>query len=360
MSGTIAWTTLSSMYINSFIEYLNHSKTIGGIIFEQSLNVHNLFNLTLNLVQDLGQYRRPSNPLAEQYLTDPICQTIDDVRAYETKASDHIFEVTLVSKSVTIFEWPKELDAEKFVNRLNKYVQFYQQKAQCEIENLDRTHFEWLRSWNETYEEFAVFVVKFFKNGLAWSGSSVLALHQVLGDSQINPEMSNIEPIENSLIQSESTLKIFSKKEKKWLIQNQQNSHRDLVVNTAKKDDAISIYSCEDCTVVAENIVDSISLELCKRVTVLLRNAAKVAVSACTGCNLHCFEMVQDLELISCENCGIYLSDKSLDCAIITTKCSGIHVNFPFEDGLYQSFMIPDELKTKILGNRGIETVVRL
>lgn len=357
MSGTIAWTTLSGIYINSFNQYLKHSETIGGIIFEQSLNVNNLFNLTLDLVQNLGQYRRPSNPLAEQYLTDPIYQEIDEVRAFETKASDHIFEVTLISKSVKIFEWPKELDAKKFVNRLNKYVQFYQQKAQCEIETLGRTHFEWLRSWNETYEEFAVFVVNFFNNGLAWSGSSILALNQVLGDSPINQE---IEPIESSLTEQEITPQIFSKQEKKWLIQNQQNSHKNLVVNTAKRDDTISIYSCEDCTVVVENIVEAISLELCKRVTVLFRNAAKVAASACSGCNLHCFELVQDMELTSCENCGIYLSDKSLDCAILTTKCSGIHVNFPFEDGLYQSFRISDELKTKILGNRGIETVVRL
>lgn len=378
MSGNIALNTLNTIYNNSFNQYLRYSSTIGGIIFEQSLTVNKVFKTTLELVQIFCKYRKPANSLAEQYLTDPLFQEIAEVRAFESKACDHVFQVTLVGKSIKIFEWLRESDAEKFVNKLHKYVQFYRQKAQCEIENLGRTHFEWLKHWSETYEELAVFIVNFFKNGITWSGISTLPLSHVLGDSQIVhktqehkvllSEINKGEVIQNVLQHQPSStgevsagqqLKMFEKQDGKWLIQNHKDNHKDLLLNTANKEDAICIYNCEDCTVVVENPVDVIRLDMCKRITVLCRNAVRGEAVDCKECDLHCFERISEVELLSCENCGLYLSDKSLDSSIITGRCIGIHVNFPFEDGLYHSFKISDQLKTHILPNKGVESVIK-
>lgn len=373
MSGTVATNTLSSIYKNSFGQYLKYSETIGGTIFEQSLNVDNVFKITLDLVENFGKYKQPLNTVVEQYVIEPLLKEINQVIAFETKASDHIFQITLISKSMEIFKWVKERNAEKFISRLHKYIHFYQQKAVLEIEDLGRTHFEWLKFWNETYEEFSIFIVNFFKNGIVWSGNISLPINHTLGDSMIVQKSEDYrallndinvgDEIQNILHQttipaSSSALpKVFAKQDQRWLIQNQKNNH-NLVLTSARKEEEIFINNCENCTIVIESLVNVIRLDTCRTVTTLFKNASKVEVAVCEDCNMHCFEKVSNLNLASCDNCCIYLSDKSLDSIIMTTKCSGINVEFPFNDGLYQSFKIADHLKTKISPNKGIETSV--
>ncbi|CAG9765878.1 unnamed protein product [Ceutorhynchus assimilis] len=366
MSTNIAYATLSSIYNSSLAQYLKYSQTIGGAIFEQSLNVDNVFKNSLELVLNIEKYRKPSNPLAEEYLMDPLFREIEQVTAFETKASDHIFQITLISKSIKIFEWVRETDQEKFVSKLNNYIVFYKQKALCEIEHLGKTHFEWLKYWNETYEELSIFIANFFQNGVVWTGIDSLPMINLLGDSflvnksekrvTLVNEFAQLESISNyKTPPHEESVRVFEKQENKWLIKNHKNSH-NLVLNTAVKNEDVAIRNCVDSTIIVENLVNNISLENCKKVSVLFRNASKVEARESEDCNMHCFEKIVEIFLQSCDNCKIHLSDKSLGSSISTIKCFNINVNFPFDDGLYKSFQIADELRTMIMPNQGLST----
>ncbi|KAL1509828.1 hypothetical protein ABEB36_004507 [Hypothenemus hampei] len=365
MSGTIALNTLYSIYNTSFIKYLKYSEMIGGIIFEQSLGVDNIFKITLELVRIFGKFEKSANPLIEQYLIEPLQKEIEKVISFETH-NDHVPGIELIAKSVKIFEWLKEDDAKKFVRKLQKYVEFYQQKAHNDIAELGRTYYDWLQHWNETYEEFSIFICNFFQSGIAWTGSFTVPLSQVLGDSAILKVEEQTVPgsvqchlNSQSPTSEKATVSYFQKQDNNWIVQNQKACQKHLVLNVARKEENVCISNCDDCTIIIETFVNSIRLDLCNRVTILFKNALKVHVIDCKVCNLHCFEKISELNMINCENCGIHLSDNSLDTSIDTSNCSKTNVNFPFEDGVYHSFVISDKLTTKLLQNKGIETSIK-
>ncbi|KAF7280278.1 hypothetical protein GWI33_006190 [Rhynchophorus ferrugineus] len=357
------------IYAEAFQNYLKHSEIIGGTIYEQSVAVDNAFKIMLDLFHGFNKYKKPASPLSEQYLTDPLFQEIEKIKTFEAKASDYIFQITLICKSIKIFEWVREIDIEKFIAKLNKYVQFYQQKAQSEADSLGLIHLEWLKSWNQVYDDFSTYIKTNCKNGIVWYGSASIPVHSVLGDvpamqkthqhQVLLEDINRGETIQNILhafaTGPDTTSKVFEKKDEKWLIQNQKGNHKDLVLNTARKDECISISNCEDCTIVIENIINSIKVELCKKVTVLLRHTSTAQIQDCKDCNIHCFDKIISVEMTSCENCGLYLSDKSLDTNISTTKCIGTGVSFPFDDGPYKTFKISDTIRTKIIPNNGID-----
>ncbi|CAG9768112.1 unnamed protein product [Ceutorhynchus assimilis] len=436
----MAYNGLFSIYINVFTQYQKYSHIIGGHIFEQSQYVDDVFKETLKLVKHLEKFQKPLNQTTEQNLIEPILRGIGHVKTIERDARNHVFQTILVSSSVKIFEWVNESDEEKFLKMLNRFIVFDKQKAMYEIETLGRTHVEWFKWWNETYEELSIFILNFFKNGIVWSGQereslmhggdsfishmneerraplrqtnhqsptaeyspniyqSSLITHRIQGRTLQNvfqqhflqtaerplideypvaegsltraghqqvPSVSKLLPItENSTTTTDLTPtvsvypRVFEEHDNKWLIENQQNSHGNLIVNSTKDID-ISIRSCKGSTIVAQSQKSNIiNLDNCNRVTILFRNASKLNIFNSKDCNLHCFETIPEVLLESCENCSVYLSAKSLDCSIITTKCANTNVSFPFEDGL-RSFKIADHLITKIVPRKGVETTVQ-
>ncbi|CAG2110694.1 unnamed protein product [Medioppia subpectinata] len=143
---------------------------------------------------------------------------------------------------------------------------------------------------------------------------------------------------------------------KKWMIEN-QIGQKNLVIENCEMNQSINVYKCEDCVLTVKGKVNSITVDLSKKFSIVFQNIVSV-VEFINSQKIQAQAMgvVPTITVDKVDNFELYLAKESLQCEIISSKSSGINISVPdSKTGDYVEHPIPEQLKTVWTG-KGFKT----
>ena len=136
--------------------------------------------------------------------------------------------------------------------------------------------------------------------------------------------------------------------DKKWKIEYQQNKN-DLIVDKTDLKHTVYIYQCKNCTITVKGKVNSILIDSCQRVGLLFDDVlSTVEFINSNNVQMQVLGRVPTVTIEKTDGCQVYLSKKSLDTEIISSKSSSMNVLIPSEteENDFSEHPIPEQFKT--------------
>lgn len=150
----------------------------------------------------------------------------------------------------------------------------------------------------------------------------------------------------------------FTRDGKKWLIEYQKGNN-NLLVENAEMNNVVYLYKCENSTVQVKGKINSITLDSCKKTSVVFDTlVSSVEFINCQSVQMQVMGKVPTISIDKTDGCQIYLSDDSLDVEIISSKSSEMNVLIPKGDGDYTEIPIPEQFRTKVNGKKTLSTEI--
>jgi len=144
---------------------------------------------------------------------------------------------------------------------------------------------------------------------------------------------------------------------KKWMVEYQKNQ-ANLVINDTEMRQNVYIYKCEGSTVQVKGKVNSVTLDSCKKTSVVFDSVVSaVEFINCQSVQMQVLTKVPTISIDKTDGCQIYLNSGSLDVSIVTAKSSEMNVLVPKADGDYVEYPIPEQFRTTYNG-KGLTTVI--
>jgi len=142
--------------------------------------------------------------------------------------------------------------------------------------------------------------------------------------------------------------KIELKDHKIWQIEYQKNNG-SITVETDKKQ-AVYIYKCENSVVQIKGKVNSITMDGCKKTSVVFDNLlAQIEVINSQSVKVQTLGTLPTISIQKTDGCQVYLSKESLNAEIVSSKSSEMNVSVPDGDeGDFVEFPIPEQFKTTV------------
>ena len=166
----------------------------------------------------------------------------------------------------------------------------------------------------------------------------------------------------SSSLQSKSTTiiqkpPVFELVDKKWKIENQLNRNELLIEETDLKQ-TVYIYQCKECTITVKGKVNSIIVDSCNRVGLLLDDVlSTVEFINSKSVQMQVLGKVPTVSIEKTDGCQVYLSRNSLNSEIVTSKSSSMNVLIPNEnDDEFTEHPVPEQYKTIINSSRKLTT----
>ncbi|KNC76844.1 hypothetical protein SARC_10680 [Sphaeroforma arctica JP610] len=126
---------------------------------------------------------------------------------------------------------------------------------------------------------------------------------------------------------------------KKWLVEH-QDGNNEIVIDT-NMSQVVYIYKCTNSVIKINGKVNSIALDGCKKVGVVFDKCVSgVEMVTCQSVQVQATGSVPTVSIDKTDGVQVYLSEKSLDCQIISAKSSEMNVSIPGatpEDDLVES-----------------------
>lgn len=140
---------------------------------------------------------------------------------------------------------------------------------------------------------------------------------------------------------------VFELVDKKWKVEYQQGRN-DLVIDQTDMKHTVYIYQCRECTVTVKGKVNSILIDSCFRVGLLFDDVlSTVEFINSRSSQMQVLGRVPTVAIEKTDGCQVYLSRKSLDTEIISSKSSAMNVLIPNEnDDDFAEEPIPEQFKT--------------
>jgi len=146
----------------------------------------------------------------------------------------------------------------------------------------------------------------------------------------------------------------------KWLVEWQDNNKAIEITETELKQ-TIYIYKCENSVVRIKGKVNSVSLDGCKRVSVVFEHAlALCEMVNCTSVEVQCSGKVPSIAIDKCSGVQFFLSKEGLDVEIVSSKSDAMNILIPDPAGGVDpiEIAVPEQFKTLIKNNKLITTTV--
>jgi len=146
----------------------------------------------------------------------------------------------------------------------------------------------------------------------------------------------------------------------KWLVEWQENNN-SIDINETELKQTIYIYKCEKCVVRIKGKVNSVSLDGCKRVSVVFEHAlALCEMVNCTAVEVQCTGRVPSVAIDKCSGVQFYLSKDGLDVEIVSSKSDSMNILIPDPAGGQDpiEIAVPEQFKTLIKNNKLVTTTV--
>lgn len=142
---------------------------------------------------------------------------------------------------------------------------------------------------------------------------------------------------------------VFELVEKKWKVEYMQGRH-DLVIDQTDLKHTVYIYQCKECTITVKGKVNSISLDSCSRVGVLFDDVlSTVEFINCKNVQMQVLGKVPTVNIEKTDGCQVYLSRKSLETEVVSSKSSSMNLLIPNQDDdEFTEQPVPEQFKTTL------------
>lgn len=145
----------------------------------------------------------------------------------------------------------------------------------------------------------------------------------------------------------------------KWLIENYEDDET-IKIDGVELNQTVYLFNCKRCTIQIKGKFNALSIDRCTKTGVVVDSL--VSSIDLVKSNAFAIQILNQCPTIICDACDsgqIYLAKESLECEIVTSKCSSINVNIPAgENGDFIEEAVPEMLKHKVVGAKLETTIV--
>ncbi|XP_049607237.1 adenylyl cyclase-associated protein 1 [Syngnathus scovelli] len=133
---------------------------------------------------------------------------------------------------------------------------------------------------------------------------------------------------------------------KKWKVENQEGQQGLMITDTELKQ-VVYAFKCSNSTLQVKGKLNSITLDNCKKMGLVFDDVVGIVeVINCRDIKIQVLGRVPTISINKTDGCHVYLSEKSLDCEIISAKSSEMNILVPGKDGDFSEFPVPEQFKT--------------
>ncbi|GAA5860528.1 hypothetical protein JCM3774_006198 [Rhodotorula dairenensis] len=147
----------------------------------------------------------------------------------------------------------------------------------------------------------------------------------------------------------------------KWNIEN-FDGDRGIVIDNTEINQTINAFNVKGSVIQVKGKVNAISLVNCPKTSILLDSTvSSLSVSNSPSFTVQILGKVPTILLDGNDGGQVYLSRESLDCEIVSAKCSALNVSLPVEgeeDGIFEEKAVPEQFKTVVKNGKLVTTVV--
>ncbi|CAG8498544.1 10682_t:CDS:2 [Paraglomus occultum] len=386
---------------NSLKNFVDLSKSIGGLVEDQSHSVEDIFIAQRDFIYIATQSQKPS--LSSDTFSELLKltqQALEKVCEYRenNRPSSFFNHLSTVSEGIGALGWVTvEPRPAPYVGDLKESAQFYAHRVIQEWRDRDRAHVDWANSFIILLTELQGYVKKYHPTGLVWNPQGVDAktfIGRKPAQAAVFAEINKGEGITASLKKvdkSQMTHKnpalrvsatvgdVGAKSHKKgptappkpaslsmkkppktaldgnkWTIENYENDS-NVMLDQAAINQTVYIYGCKNSTIQVKGKVNTVTIDSCQKTGVLLESVvAAVDVVNCKSVQLQILGKTPTIALDKTDSGQVFLSSSCLDVEILTAKCSAINVNVPEigENGDYAERPVPEQLKSTIVDGK--------
>ena len=293
----------------------------------------------------------------------PLSEIIQQIQEFREQNRTHelFIHLSAISESIPALGWVTISPTPgPYVKEMNDASQFYTNKVLVGYKEKDKTHIEWAKAWLSFLTGLQAFIKQHHTTGLVWNprggdvsgaqtnGASAggpglpppppppvgffddskknddrsalfaainkgeditKGLKKISADQQThkNPSLriSSVVPDKASSGTTATPQKVPTRgppkmalEGKKWMIEN-QIGRKDLVITNAEMNQSINVYKCEDCVLQVKGKINSITVDLSKKFSIVFDNIVSVVefinsqkIQAQVGIHLTCFVLI--------------------------------------------------------------------
>lgn len=150
---------------------------------------------------------------------------------------------------------------------------------------------------------------------------------------------------------------VFELNDKKWKIEY-QNKRNDLVIDKTDMKQTLYVYKCKDCTITVKGKINSISIDSCSKVAVLFDDLLSAfEFINCQSVQMQTLGTVPTVCIEKTDGAQVYLSKKSLNTEVVSSKSSAMNILLPNEEGdEFSEQPVPEQFKTVITPDQKLKT----
>jgi adenylyl cyclase-associated protein len=166
------------------------------------------------------------------------------------------------------------------------------------------------------------------------------------GSSSSTSVNSRVSNVSSSVSQKPPVLELV---DKKWKVEYQQG-RSDLIIDQTDLKQTVYIYQCRDCTITVKGKVNSILIDSCTKVGLLFDDVlSTVEFINSRNVQMQVLGRVPTVAIEKTDSCQVYLSRRSLDTEIVSSKSSSMNVLIPnANDDDFVEYPVPEQFKTVI------------
>jgi len=114
---------------------------------------------------------------------------------------------------------------------------------------------------------------------------------------------------------------------KKWNVENYSNN-QEIKITETSMNQTVYIYGCDNCLITVEGKVNQITLDGCKKTSVVFESAiSSLDFVNCKSCKAQVTKVVPTINIDKTDGCLIYLSEETLsNLSVITSKSSEMNL----------------------------------
>ncbi|KAM9776736.1 adenylyl cyclase-associated protein 1-like [Syngnathus typhle] len=147
---------------------------------------------------------------------------------------------------------------------------------------------------------------------------------------------------------------------KKWKVENQDGQQGLMITDTELKQ-VVYAFKCSNSTLQVKGKLNSIILDNCKKMGLVFDDVVGIVeIINCRDIKIQVMGRVPTISINKTDGCHVYLSQKSLDCEIISAKSSEMNILVPGKDGDFSEFPVPEQFKTVWDGTKLVTTLTEI
>lgn len=149
--------------------YLVLSSGLGPEVKQQSLRVHEAFELVRNLIKLSVTYTKPSLIVWEEYYK-PVSYKLLEIADFDPNMSDPLVrhQLTMVADSAIVLAWCNAPTSSVLVREIREATNAFANKSFQYCYSSHAAHTEWIRAWMACIKGVQDVVDTYFRYGLLW------------------------------------------------------------------------------------------------------------------------------------------------------------------------------------------------